>query len=380
MKRMQFLAILVSVFCIAILHLGCAGKKNAPAFTEEQLETMPPAQREGLPSPSGGLVLKVNNDVLTLDDVVGATGETLGPIARQSADESRFGAAVRPQLERFIWNRISEMVLYQQANKDLSENFNAAIDKAVEQDVSQFLGQFKGDYAEAEKALKEMGLDWNKFRKERRKLIITQFFISEQLKDDAPISHGDLLEYYNIVKDKLYSAGGKIEFRLIDIRPARLGSDTGEGETWQTRKEAQVLAERLIERINNGEDFGELAKEYSHGHRASQGGLWNPVETGSLAEPYDVLEKQVEDMEPGEVAGPVEADGHIFIIKLENKQMRSFRSFEDVQYEIERHLLNERRRRALDRLLAKYLEQAEVGDIDTFIDLVVSKIYREYSR
>jgi len=87
-----------------------------------------------------------------------------------------------------------------------------------------------------------------------------------------------------------------------------------------------VLAGELLGRIDNGEGFGALAGQYSHGHRRLFGGLWKPVQPESLAEPYDILAAEAEKIEPGRTTGPIEAANgeHIFIMKLEDKQSQNF--------------------------------------------------------
>jgi parvulin-like peptidyl-prolyl isomerase len=371
MMKQTSILIRAVLVCGLILLCGCAGK-GSRRFTEEEMAKMPLAQREGLPACSGGLVLAVNDDALTLDEIVVPAGKVLGPLAKD-ADIEEFERLARPQLEQFVQNKIADLLIYQQAKKSLPDNIDEAIEKAVQQEESRFLARFGGDYARAEKVLKEMGLDWQDFYEEQRKMIITQSFLSEQLNPDKsgaePVTHRQLLELYDAVKEQLYATEGRIEFRLIDIRQGP-----------EMQKEAKALAEQLVERARKGEDFGQLAKKFSQGHRASYGGLWSPVQPGSLAQPYDVLEKAAEELKAGQISEPIEADGHIFIMKLENKQERSFKPFEEVQHELERRLRLKQREKIFENLLAKYEQQADIGDVETFIELCLQEIYRRHNK
>jgi parvulin-like peptidyl-prolyl isomerase len=364
-------------FCCLILTTGCGGGEEK--YTEEEMAKMPLAPRDDLPACTGGLVLKVNNEALTTNEIIKPAGKALERLAKTTSQEE-FEMRARPHLERYVWNKISDLILYQQAKRSLPDGADTALDKAVNQEVDKFIVSFGGDYARAEKALKEGGLDWKRYRERQKRFIITQIFISEQLSDDKPITHRELLEHYDLIKSELYSTAGEIEFRLIDIQPGKvISSDTTYKEPAELRKEAEELAEQLVEHLKGGGDFGQLAKEYSHGHRASEGGLWKPVQWDSLAQPYDVLEKEAEKMKVGQIAGPIEAKGHFFIMKLEKKQQRGFRPFEEVQREVEIRLINKRRQEALEKLLDKYIRQAEIGDTDKFIELCLQEIYRKYS-
>ncbi len=374
--------ILPAAVGLSPIFIGGCGDKDKGKFTEEELAKMPLAQREGFPACSGGLVLKVNDDVLTMEEIIGPTSKFLEDLVGDS-DLEEFKERIRPQFERFVWNRITDLLLYQQAKKDLPENAAEPLEKAVEEELSKFVAGFGGDYAVAERALKEKGLDWDKFREEQKKFIVTQLFLSEQLKDDEPVTHRELLEYYNEIKNELYATGGTIEFRLIDLPGRQAGIQPEDGGQETEDRAATVserkLAEQLIERLKKGEDFGELAKEYSYGHRAAQGGLWNPVQLGSLAEPYDVLEKAAAKLQVGQIAGPVETDGHIFIMKLESKREQNFKPFEEVQHEVEKRLIFKRRQDTLENLVDKYVKQADIGDTETFIDMCLDEIYRKYN-
>jgi hypothetical protein len=99
-----------------------------------------------------------------------------------------------------------------------------------------------------------------------------------------------------------------------------------------------------------------------------------------LAEPYDVLSREAGRIEPGEVTGPIEASGHIFIMKLEEKTAKTFELFEDVQKEVESTIHLERRRTALEKLNKKLVLQAVVGERDRFIDFCLEEIYRMSNR
>jgi len=175
------------------------------------------------------------------------------------------------------------------------------------------------------------------------------------------------------MKDKFFAVPARLTFRLIDIEAAKLEV----ADPNQTPQQfAKDLANELVKRIQAGEDFGELAKQYSHGHRRLSGGLWRPVQPESLAKPYDALADEAEKIEPGQIAGPIETGGHIFIMKLEEKQQARFEPFEAVQKQVKARIILERRKAAVDELGAKLTEQAALAEKSKFIDFCLEKIYR----
>ena len=118
-----------------------------------------------------------------------------------------------------------------------------------------------------------------------------------------------------------------------------------------------------------------MAKQYSHGHMREFGGLWKPVQPESLAEPYDILAAEAQKIEPGQIAGPIEMQGHIFIMKLEDKCSKDFQPFEKVQIELEQKIIFDRRKKALDKLDAELAQQVYLNEKDEFIDFCLDKIY-----
>jgi parvulin-like peptidyl-prolyl isomerase len=369
MRKCAFLTVLV-----LLLTYGCGGGSK-PKFTEEELARIPLAQREGLPEASGGFVLTVGSETITSDEIITEPLlEYFRPIAKKSSLE-QFKEQAKPELEQIITNRVSNILLYQQAKRDIGAGVDIedAIEKVIEAEMRKFVVSFEGDYAKAEQALKRMGMDWRSFREYQKKMILSQDYIRRQLPEYGPIAYSELVNCYDELKEEFFAIPATITFRLIDIQISKLEvADPNDSQLEQARK----LANELVGRLQKGEDFGELAKQYSHDHRASFGGLWKPVQPESLAKPYDILAAEAERIKPGQIAGPIEADGHIFIMKLEEKMPKSFQPLANVQKEVEAKIIFDRRKKAADEFSAKLVQQAALNERDKFTDFCLEKIYR----
>ena len=374
MRRYVFLAA-----ATLLLTIGCEGEKQK--FTDEQLTTMPLAQREGLPEVSGGFVLAVGGETITSDEMINVPIERDGvilplieqfkPVAQRTGFE-QFKMLASAEFEKMLLSRVSNILLYQEAKKDIDEQVEDALEKAVESEMRKFIVRHENDYAKAEKALIDAGMDWESFREYQKKMILSQSHISKQLPEAKPVTYSELIAYYNSVKDELFTTEAVLRFRLIDIQPAKIESAGTNRDKQQTAKE---LANELFRRIKEGEDFGELAKEYSHGYRAMWGGLWKPLEPESLAEPYDILAAEAEKMEAGQISGPIETAGHIFIMKLEEKRAANVEPFEKVQKQIEQQIISQRQMQAREEIGAKLVQQASIGNKDAFVDFCLRQIY-----
>ncbi len=359
---------------IIILALSNGCKKEKPQFTDIELELMPQPQRENLPAATGGFVFAVGTETITSTEIVEPLTEYYADLVKKTSLDN-FKKQAKPQVENFVMNKISNLLLYQQAKLDATDQIDEPLKKAVESEVRKFIAEFGGDYAKAEEALKNDGFTgWQDFREYQKKLILSQSYLANQMPEEKPVTYSEMMDYYNAVKDKVFIRPPKISFQLIDIQLNKL-SPADPNTTKQ--QAAEQRANAILKRIQAGEDFGNLAKEFSHGPWAPLGGLWKPLNPGSLAPPYDILAKYTQNIEPGQIIGPINTDEHIFIMKLLEKQKQQAAAFEDVQKEIKRKILADRRIQAIDQIVSKLIQQADIANMDEFIDFCLQKIYEK---
>lgn len=357
----------VLLLALVVLFSGCSGGKKLK-FTEEELAKIPFAQRTGLPKASGGFVLAVGDDTITADEIIMVVMEQLKPIAQGSSFE-RFKEQARPGLERVLLIRVSDILLYQQAKEHTGVD-EEALEKAVEREVRKFVVSFGSDYAGAEEALKQMGMDWQSFKEYQKKTILSQYYITSQLPDSRPTTYSELVDTYNEMKDEFFSTEAMLKFRLIDIETAKLEV----ADANQSRQErARELADELVGRIRTGEDFGKLAEEYSGVSFIDHS---EGVRPENLEKPYDVLVAEAERLKPGQIAGPTEAGEHIFIMNLKEKRSKGYEPFEKVREEVKARIILDREKRAREEIWAKLQEQVALIQRSEFVDFCLQEIYR----
>lgn len=361
-----------------LLACGCGDKDSA--LTDAELERIAITEKIQLVEKVGGLVLVVGGETITSDEVIEApaneygedktVAELLRPMAQNSSPEE-FKEQARIPLKDIVMGRISGILLYQHAKRELGDGADEALEKMAQKELRKFVLRYGGDEAKADEVLMEMGADRAKFKKEHKKLLITQSYLASKLPYKKPVTYSELAEYYEKNKDEFHKEG-LLKFRLIDIDITKI-----EVKDLATNRvaEARKLGEELAKRAKAGEGFAKLAEDYSDGHRQSFGGLWPEVQPDSLARPYVVLAERAEDMNPGDIAGPLETVGHIFIMKLEARQTAGYEPLEKVQGQINDRILIDRRNEAITRLNAKLLHEASIGDTDEFVDFCVDKIY-----
>jgi len=196
MQRITFVVILVVLFTT-----GCFNPK--PKFTAEQLKNMPLAQRTELPDVSGGLVLSVDGQTLTADEIALPQAEHFKTLAK-SASLQEFQSGAKNQVAQVVISKVSNILLYKQAKKNAGD-IDDILEKEAEKRVREFVISFGNDYSKAEDELKKMGMDWDSFRDYQKKTLLSQSYLASKLPDPPPVTYSDLMEHYNSLKDNEYN-------------------------------------------------------------------------------------------------------------------------------------------------------------------------------
>ncbi len=364
-----------------LLGVGCADKKPS-SLTEVDVIRKRVQQK-----PLSPTVLSVSGETITLDRVMDITVSTnnslgaapLGGILTSMAQEEnsydQFEKLALPLATRSIDQEVSSILLYQKLKREAGDKLDEGLEKIADRDWNEFvLEKGHGNVAVAEELLRSQNLNRTKYKDNRKRWYLTQFYISKKMSMDRPIGHKEILDYFERQKDTVFAKDIKITFRLIDIQANQM---TGENQAMDRMAAALELAQDLTQRLHEGADFADLAKRYSHGHMARLGGLWPPRDPNSLAAPYDVLARVAEQLQPGDISKPVVSGQHVFIMKLENRESRGTKPLAQVQPEIENQISSDRQNEMLQPLYKELAEQAQVGDIDSFIHACLRSIYDE---
>lgn len=379
LKAIAYMSAALLICALCTYFIGCSNNNQYGKFSPEQMKDIPIVKRSELPPPTGGVTLSVMGETISVEDILAQpkAEEVLKPLA-ESGNYDLFRTQARPIIARTVMGKVSDIMIYHLASKEHPPNMESHIDKLVQKEVNNFVSNYNNDYAQAERAFKKMGItDWNEFREYKKKLMITQAYLAKKIKNDDPITHGEMITRYNELKDEFFQWEGKMKFRLIDIVPDKL--EPGEISEGETAYQAAVRkAKDLKQKLENGEEFSNLAETHSHGIGKNNGGLWEPVSEGSLAEPYDQLEKAAKSMEPGDISEIIETGGHVFIMKLEDKTESGNTPFAEVQDRIEEEIKLIRQRKEYNKIISDIVKQANVSNMELFTKYSLQKAYEKF--
>lgn len=369
---------LLAFVLLCTLIAGCAGERKS-ALTEEEIR-----QKTYAPLPTRPDEIIISGESITCEDVMIASPEedTTGPSLKERLEERArevplepFMAEARPLIQqRLNRNIITRIVLSKRARRELGEKADDMLDKMAEKELRRFILEgHGGNGAEADAALQRRGMSRATF-KERRKLdLLARYVTDSAVPRNRPVTYGEIVAHYDKVKDQEFLREGVLQMRLIDIEVAKVKLENPDEDPVQ---KARQLAEDLRKRIDAGEDFAELAMQHSDDPRGRTGGLLKPRNPDAFESPYDVLAAKSKEMKPGQVAGPIEAPGRFFLMKVEDKQDQAYQPLAEVQDQVREEILRERHVAALKELETEVFQQVRTVDTTQFVDYCLERLYR----
>lgn len=179
----------------------------------------------------------------------------------------------------------SQLSSYKKSYQSYGQDFNAALTSAGYADENEFKDELILEY---------------------KKNIVTENYVKDELTDD------EIQKYYD---DNIY---GDIEARHILISP-NTKDDMTDDEKDKAEEKAKKEAEDIIKKLDEGEDFADLAKEYSDDEgTASKGGKLT-VNYGSVV---DEFWDGVNELKDGEYSKePVKSEyGYHIIYRIKQKE------------------------------------------------------------
>ncbi|MHC4642638.1 MAG: peptidylprolyl isomerase [Planctomycetota bacterium] len=159
--------------------------------------------------------------------------------------------------------------------------------------------------------------------------VLSQQLMNQQLADKIHITETDIQTYYTANKDK-----------FVEPAKARISHILAED---------QQLANELLGRIKDGEDFGKLAREFSkdEGTKETGGKIDIDVNRGSyvpvIGESKELNDKIFTANAPTVLDEPVKTEKGWEVVKVEEITVERQKSFDEVGQEVMSTLLNQKR-------------------------------------
>ncbi len=208
------------------------------------------------------IVARVNNDIITREDLEHARtaleGEVQDSCTKCTPEQVREEVAAKDK--DLLRDLIDQSLLTQRA-KDDGINVDADVIKRLDSIRQQYK---LADLDALEREVTKSGQDYEDFKSQIRDQLLTQELIRKEVGSKIIISHEDVVKYYNDHKSEF------VRPETVVLREIFVSTEgKPEADLPALKKKADNLRDRVL---NNGDDFGELAKRYSDSPTAQQSG------------------------------------------------------------------------------------------------------------
>ncbi len=242
------------------------------------------------------IVAVVNDDVITALDLAVRTRMIIASSGLKDSPEAR--QHLVPQVLRAL---IDDRVRNQAAAK---EGITVPQDR-IEQRLDDLAKANNATREQFEAMLQHNGIQRDVLEDQIRTDIAWTTLVQRKFRSSVIVTEIDI----DAAQKRMIENEGKPEYQVAEIF---LNVD----DPAQTDVVKQS-ADRLVEQINGGADFSEVARQFSQSSSASSGGLIGWVRPGDMAPEIDAA---LATMEPGTIAGPVRSESGFYILQLRNKR------------------------------------------------------------
>jgi len=247
---------------------------------------------------------------------------------------------------------VNSEILLQRANK-----MNLV---ASDAEVEDKFTESKSPYTEEEfqKKLKDTGLSVDDLRSDIRRQLSIQKLLNREVVAKISITDQDISDFYNKNRAQFNVTEPQYHVAQIVITPrADPTVHNRKNDKAANEAEAGRKAAMLIQKLNAGADFAELAADYSEDASASTGGDLGFQPQSSFNKSDPVLKNAVLSLKPGGVTQPIHVkDGGYIILKLVAKEASGQRELSDVQ--VQQAIRDALRTRKEQLLRSAYLVEA----------------------
>lgn len=391
---------LIAVVLICLPGLA-AGQADAPLPAHPAAQAPAPAAAPApvALTPSGQtveeIITRVNNQIITRSEFQRSKDQLRDQVKQEDSKDPDAAYALR---EKDILRDLIDQDLLLDKGKDLSITGDTELIKRLD----QMRKEMKLDsMEELEKEATKQGVSWEDFKQNMRNQIITQKVIGEEVSSHLAVTKEEEQKFYDDHKNEMEQPES---IRLSEIlvapktaapapapaaTPGASGPNTppaappaappandpnaqpvvDEAAQDAALGAAEAKANDLLKQIRAGAAFEDIAKKFSDGPSAADGGNLGSFERGKLA-------KQIEDktfaLKTGEITDVIRTKQGFVILKVVDHQMAGIPSLKDVMPRIQDQLYYQKLQPALRVYLTKLREDAYIKYTDGYVDTGMS--------
>ncbi|HWY20535.1 MAG TPA: peptidylprolyl isomerase [Candidatus Acidoferrum sp.] len=333
------------------------------------------------------IITRVNSQIITRSEFVRSKDQLKEDVKQQDAANADKLFAER---EKDVLRDLIDQQLLLEKGKDLGISGDTDLVKRLD----QMRKDMKLDtMEELEKAATAQGISYEDFKQNMRNQLITQKVIYEEVGSHLNVTKEEQQQFYEEHKNEMEQPES-IKLSEILVAPKKSaseapaaakpaqntaadtsikGGDNPKNQDDEAAKqaeaaalvEAEAKANDLLKQIRAGTSFEDIAKKYSDGPSASQGGDLGVFKRGALAKE---LEDKTFAMQAGDVTDVIRTKQGYVLLKVTSHTMAGIPPLKDVEPRIQDALYYQKLQPALRAFLTKLREEAYIDYKPGYVD------------
>ena len=295
-----------------------------------------------------GIAAEVENEIITFEEL----RREMAPLLRQVQGEARTPAEFDQKMKELylevLQSLVDRVIIVKEFHKKVEDKKFGPIPRSIIENEfdSVLLEDFNNDRTQLLAHLRQQGLTMREFRKRLQEQIIVSVMRGQMRRSQSEISPEKIESFYNENKIHFYQEES-VRLRLIMLKPI---AEESPDLLMQT-------ARKIIDELNRGSKFSDLAQRYSQDSRKDRGGNWGWINRADLREE---LSEAAFDLDINQHSEPVQLGGQVFIMQVDDKREEGIQPLLEVRERIENILVDQLARQAQQRWLERLRRDAYI--------------------
>jgi len=312
------------------------------------------------------IIARVNNEIVTRTEYVRSRDQLKQEVQQQDPANADRAFAEK---QRDVLRDLIDQQLLLQKGKDLGITGDTELIKRLDEMRKEMKLE---TMEELEKAAEAQGASYEDFKQNLRNQIVTQRVIGQEVGSHLAMNKEDVKKFYDQHKAEMERPE---QVRLSEIliapktpaKPAASADAKPEppSETEAALAAAQAKTQDVLDQIHKGGKFADLAKKYSDGPSAKDGGDLSYFKRGTLSKE---LEDKVFALKAGEVTDVIRTKQGYVILQASEHQMAGIPPMKEVEPRIQDALYMQKLQPALRAFLTTLREEAFIDIKSGYLD------------
>jgi peptidyl-prolyl cis-trans isomerase SurA len=308
--------------------------------------TLPTARAQAKAAVVEEIIARVNNDIITQSDYQHADAQLHEEIAHdcQGCSPDKVAAEYKDQQKDLLRGLVDQSLMVQRA-KDMGISVETDIVKRLDDVRKQ---NSLNSIEDLEKAVEGSGMAWEDYKTQIRNGMLTQEVIRREVGSHINIPNEEVKAYYDAHPQE-FTRPEQVVLTEIFL--------STEGKSPEEMESVQKKTEDLRNRVMKGDDFSEIAKRYSEGSTAKDGGDLGTFQRGQLS---PQLEDVVFKMDKGKITDVIQTKTGFEVLKVEAHFQPGLQPLDKVENEVMNKLYMEKMQPTMRTYLGELREESYV--------------------